>query len=298
MMRLKNKVDPSDPAVQSDLSAIAEMHKSAKTHKEKAELETWIREKIGWHVGLRPVVRNLGILPGEMEVHRTFTLAGTEFIWTLLDEKNVSLHTVQKLLYDAKARSKLMGVSVDTAIRDLYEERASDSSVCKTRKGKVTFKRHTKTQREKSVKFAWTLIRDAVREIIKREMKQLDPIMHDRLMRDLDIDLKVLVHQYKTRVNSNVKNGIPVEDRGLKRKFMGALSNLDLPKPEKAITQEYATKIRREFRRKLADHHPDRYSDSNQVKKDHIKARFQEMQEVYQIVEDYLTSHGVQAALK
>jgi hypothetical protein len=278
-------VNISDPAIQSELATIAEMHKNAKTHKEMLELENWIREKIGWTIEYRPLMRQLGIVPGNMEMRHTWSLSKSDLIWTLVDEKNIALSTANKLLYEAKKQSKIYNISLDEALNKLYTERSGNSSVCRTKTGKVAFKNHSQKHKEKSVKFAWTAVHDAIKEIIKRDMSKLDPVVHDQLMKDLEVDLKVLTQQYKTRISSNVKNGILLEDKSLKRKFGDALRNLDLPKPNKVMNQDYGANVRRIFRRKLADHHPDRHPGN-----DHIKNRFNEMIEVYKIVEDYLTS--------
>ena len=286
-------VNPHDPVIMSELIAIAELHKSAKTNKEMMELENWIREKIGWDVKHRPLMRQLGIKPQEMEMRHTFDLSKSNLIWTLIDEKNIALCTANKLLYEAKKQSTICDISLDEALNKLYVERSNNTSKYKTENGKVVFKSFFKKHKEKSIKFAWIAIHDAIKEIVKREMVKLDPIFQDQIMKDLEIDMKVLIQQYKTRISSNVKNGIKLDDKNLKRKFLDALRNLDLPKPDRVINQEYGTKIRRIFRRKLADHHPDRHLGN-----DHIKNRFNEMIEIYKIIEDYLASHGTEAALK
>lgn len=294
------------PSEQSDMRSLSEMHKNAQTHKERAELEELARELLKNNGKLKDVsgsniyvivAKMIGTTVYDVQNRRAFIYSKSEFVWTLVDEYKISLSAIKSMIKEAKKRSVLDKRPIDDHLREVYDDIASNAKVRNDKGGRTTFYKSEVTKKH-FLKKAWSDVNGAVRNIVIKEMSGLDPIFHDTILRDLDLDLKVLLQQYRSRISATAKNGIPIEDKVLKRKFTSALSNLDLPKPGRAVTQEYATKIRREFRRKLADHHPDRCSDSNQVKKDHIKARFQEMQEVYQIVEDYLASHGVQAALK
>jgi hypothetical protein len=280
-----------DLVVNTEVSAIVNMHRIATTQREKAELENILRDILE-SKDRKLISSCIGTSIYEILARNRIYLCKSDFAWHLIDEKKLSFGTVTSMLKKAKRQSALDGRSIDIILSEIYEELVSKSShICKLKNGIKFYTCHSST------KSNWKYIQCAIRDIIQREMKNINHIEHCMILKDLEIDLKTLIHQYKIRINVSAKNGIPIEnkqkDKQLKRKFLEVISNLDLPKPPKILNQKYGTEVRRIFRRKWADHHVDRHPGN-----EHVAQRFREMNDLYEIVEKYLALHGIKAALK
>ena len=267
-----------------ELNAVMEMHRSATTHRERSVLEAMILNIVGSRKNDRHLLRELtGIRTYEFEIRSYCRLSGSEFIWSMLDEHGVAIGTVRKILVSAKRESAVNGQALDDVLRDMYVRISSVGYTAKTKTG-VSYR----SQRPDAVRSSWGSIHSSIRAIMLKELGHLDPIEHARLEKGFDLDLKALIHQYKVRVNALARSGLPTEDKTLRRRFLVALDEIGLERPGRTINQDYADKLRKGYRRRLADSHPDRHPGN-----DHMIEKFRCIVEAYKTVEEYLATKGL-----
>ena len=272
------------------LLTLAKAVQAAKTHRQKAELEAKIRKLINCKPDSKDYtlkLSELGLNRGQFKSRRLIYRSKLEYAWELLDIEHLSAATVVNLIREAQKNASLQSCSIDEALKKEYKRSCVKNTRVVTKNGIAFQERNTD---DDSVKKSWCKIHEAIKVLVSIEFKHLDHIEHVKFEQSLDSDIKGLLHQYKIRANSSVKNGLKADSPALRRHFLAALDEIGISRPGRGqvINQEYANQLRAAYRRRAGESHPDRHPDNN-----HMAQKFIRINKEYEIVEQYLNAQGV-----
>jgi hypothetical protein len=276
------------------LTALVEAVHAAKTHHEKAALEAKIHplmmdartQNKTFKTAYRAKLKELGLNQCQFEKHRYITNSKSEYAWKLLDTEHLTLATVYLLVRKAKKIALEKSCTLDEAVeKELKQISSRKHSV---NNGGVFF-RKASTHND-LVKKSWCKIHEAIKMLVSVEFKHLDRIEHVKFERSFESDIQALLHQYKIRANSSVKNGLRAESPSLRRHFLEALDEIGIARPGRGqvVNQKYANQLRAAHRRRAGESHPDRHPGN-----DHMAQKFIRINKAYEVVEQYLSAQGV-----
>ncbi len=254
-----------------DADSAVEMWARAKTHREKAAAERVLRE----HMKVKS--RDLTVLlPGastyELQARNQFVLSGSEYIWSLLDDEEVQISVVKRILTSARNLAKSTGRRLDDVLRETYLDSQREAG--------------PKAESVSSKK--WELLRETMSSIISSELDGLHDIERRAAADEALVEIDVLVRQLKARIRSRLKRGLPksweaASERNERREFCADMRELGMDPPRSGKLPDM-DEVRRTHRRVAADHHPDRRKDPG------AKDKFQRVNEAYQRILVYVES--------
>jgi hypothetical protein len=281
-------------------------YKLCTTHREKALIESQIwdlvpqsdRVKGGIGVCLSQLLTTMS---RHITLRHTILLSGSDAdaMWPLLDD-DMPIDTAARILTVAKRRATKDRIGLAAAIQNELEEYMSLSISAKTRNGKVVRRRATsrlrKPEESRSIpsdspqsQSFWNQLRSMVSDHVNGLLADCDPMLADRLRKDLEVDLNAVITVFQDRI-CRLKSGSVVKIKRSDLVEACRVLGMDPPAPGKSVPPDVA---KRQWRTSAKVYHPDAHNGN-----ENTRPLFEAAKNAYELIEMYNESRGAHANIK
>lgn len=281
---------------------IAEYKRTATslTAKERAKLEQVIWLCVPNAVRRRTFRRdwlqdNLGVTHYQSEGTNRLLNAGgiSDPIWERVDSKEMTVQVAAQILRMAKKKAE-EGHDIVSVIASYLE--VYDAAKCSylTPKGQVKIKKgvmrkigqlfpSSNRKPGKSGRDFWQNLRALIRDYVTEHLAESDQMMKDKVLTQLEIDLKTVIEEARMRINSEKARGtsyIPTNGKSQIEKVKASCRVLRIDYSNGNIDLDAAKKKKRMMARL---YHPDLHGGSEEHRE-----KYEQILEAYRVIENYM----------
>lgn len=294
------------PAITSEMAKLLEQHANSKTERERAlvEQELWSKHlspELRGAFHRRAWVGRVTKQPVNAVEHRSALLAAEPAslpLWERTRSEQMPLTTAYSQLHAAKKLAQAhAGMSLEAAVTKQLEE-YDTWPIHHTRSGKPFRKRplsrlkgRTTTEYvpkvwdQKSDRGFWSELRKHLAGFVQSRFEGSDPVVADKLYREFERDLKVLLEEYQSKLYRHRRSEKRQRRTIALMSFdavKAACETLGIESPERGVQVDIEQA--RQKKKKLARvYHPDANGGGNAG----TNARYQEAIEAFAVLEEY-----------
>lgn len=283
-------LDPKDYLDQQVQDLIDEYSKS-KTHLEKAKLEKTLK-RIVYHklaktkeastINMRILMKAFFKGSSRMMEGRSYILNNySDLAWKLADVDNVSIHTVQCIVKEAKDIHEIYGTPFESAVEVVnsnYEFVGTKYVKIKIPKSKKEAPTADHVSTSKTFD-DWESIYEGARCLLEKDIVD-DDVFKKYILNNFKIELKNLIFQYKKKIEQ--KTELNTDCKFISSKQLGEACEILSMKVPKASEPADLKILKKKFRFLALEYHPDR--NDGDIEKTRL---FHKVNEAYATIMSY-----------